>query len=105
VVTLDGRGLEGATVDFVPEEFLGSDARPASGVTGPGGMTMVSVPVNPADPGATGVAPGFYRVEITSKGGTAIPAKYNIETTLGCEVAKDSDWQMQGNLRFDLTSR
>jgi hypothetical protein len=37
----------------------------------------------PDDP--KGVAPGFYRIEIT-KAGDNIPAKYNSETTLGQAV-------------------
>ncbi len=107
VVTLDGRPVEGATVTLVPEDFLGPNVKQATGTTSASGAALLSVPPDPSDPGLTGVAPGFYRVEISKKAGGSetIPAKYNTETTLGCEVAIDAQWAQEGTIRFELTSR
>jgi hypothetical protein len=79
-----GRPLSGATVTFVPESFLGNGIQRATGTTDNRGAAVMSVPVGGANKIA-GVAPGFYRVEIT-KDGEDIPAIYNRETTLGEEV-------------------
>jgi hypothetical protein len=95
-VTHNGKPLEGALVKFVPEKFLkhsfeySDDPKwTAAGKTDKDGRAMISVPVSgiPEDP--PGVPPGFYRVEIT-KPGEDIPTKYNTETTLGQEVARDA---------------
>lgn len=87
-VTLDGKPLEGATVTFVPEKFLGPYVKPAIGITSPQGQAMLTID----DPDIkarrmSGVQCGLYRVEITSHSGKSIPAKYNTETILGEEVA------------------
>ena len=100
-VSHNGQPLQGAEVKFVPEKFLGSEIKTASGVTDAGGVAMISAPQSrPDDP--AGVPPGFYRVEITQSG-LAIPAKYNTDTVLGAEIASDAqEFQIRG-LRFDLT--
>jgi hypothetical protein len=103
-ITRIGKPLGGARVRFVPERFLGFDPAKwtASGTTDDNGIALMSVllPV-PADRrDLPGVAPGFYRVEIT-KPGVKIPAKYNTETTLGQEVALDARGIKEG-IRFDL---
>jgi hypothetical protein len=99
-ITRNGEPLEGAEVRFVPEKFLGDNMKVASGKTSGTGMVMITVPAaKPTD--LSGVPPGFYRVEITKQGLT-IPAKYNTETTLGQEVALDSEALRQGGIRFDL---
>jgi hypothetical protein len=85
-ITRKGKPLVGATVTFVPESFLGSDLKPATGVTNAIGVAVVSLEGGPAQ----GVAPGYYRVQIT-KSGDNIPAKYNTETTFGQEVAGDTE--------------
>jgi hypothetical protein len=88
-VAYRGRRLEGATVRFVPEEFLGDEIRTATGRTDEYGVAVLSVPLDPNDPGdVSGVHYGLYRVEIT-KEDMNIPARYNTETTLGQEVADD----------------
>ena len=80
--------LEGATVTFEPEEFLGPNLKPATGKTDKHGIAhMTAPPVNPTDP--EGVPPGFYLVKIT-KEGDQIPAKYNTQTKFGVEVSADS---------------
>jgi hypothetical protein len=90
-VIMGGRPLAGATVTFLPEEFLGKHFRSASGVTDANGRATIRT----ADPGAesaAGVVCGFYRVEISKKeaGVEGVPAKYNAQTTLGQEVAPDA---------------
>jgi hypothetical protein len=94
-----GRPLSGADVKFVPEEFLGSNVTVASGKTNENGMAAISVPTTgPND--RSGVAPGFYRVDIT-KLGDNIPVKYNAKTVLGQEVAQDAKGIL-GMIRLDL---
>jgi len=98
----NGEPLEGAEVKFVPEKFLGKNVKTAKGKTDANGMAMLSVPTR-ATGGLReppGVAPGFYRVEIT-KAGEKIPAKYNTETIFGQEVAMDAKGIQEG-IKFDL---
>ncbi len=98
VVTRRGKPLPGAKVTFVPEEFLGGDVPQATGTTDEGGGATLST-VGAAVEGAEGVAPGFYRVEITKD--NEIPAKYNEDTILGQEVALDAPGIQEG-IEFDL---
>jgi hypothetical protein len=81
-VRLDGQPLEGATVTFEPEPFMGDSAKRVAGTTDRNGMCRAYQ----AD-GATytQLAPGFYRVRIT-KEGSGLPGRYNTQTTLGIEV-------------------
>ena len=92
--------LAGAEVKFVPESFLGSALATGAGTTDKSGNAMISQPSRGGDDPATGMGPGFYRVEITK--GSEIPAKYNTETVLGAEVAGDAVWQSMGGLTFEL---
>ena len=101
-VRLNGRPLAGATVTFIPEEFLGVKLPTASATTDPRGKAVMSAAGSP--PERLGVIfCGFYRVEISKKEGGAetIPAKYNTQTTLGQEVAQDADGIFEG-IVFDL---
>src|SRR5207302_8687311 len=87
-VTLDATPLEGATVTFVPEKFMGPGFEPASGVSDAKG----SVPLTVKDLPAPGVRWGFYRIEVSKKnaaGNELLPARYNTATTLGAEVSTD----------------
>lgn len=84
-VTLDGKPLEGATVTYVPEKFMGPSVRPATGVSKPNGSVAL-VSESEKYPGAQ---PGFYRVQISKKdanGQETIPARYNSDSILGFEV-------------------
>jgi hypothetical protein len=103
-VSLDGQPLEGATVTFVPEEFLGSEIQKAMGKTDNSGAAGMSIE-HPQTPGLRGVQPGLYRVEISKvvNGKESIPPKYNTETTLGVEVAQDSPAMIYG-AEFELKS-
>ena len=105
-VTMNGRPLDGATVTLEPEQFMGGAISHAAGVTR-GGMARLDVSdEDRPDPNAHGVQHGMYLVRISLKKGDEelIPAKYNTETTLGCEVAKRAAY-MPGPVRFDLRSQ
>jgi hypothetical protein len=103
-VTRNGLPLDGATVTFYPEKFLGDKIQPASGKTDINGMAMLSVPINTGGgkPEPPGVAPGFYRIVVT-KDGLDIPAKYSKveDAILGQEVAQDAPGIQEG-LKYDL---
>jgi hypothetical protein len=98
-VTLDGKPLAGATVTFVPEKFLGDGFKRASGVSDDRGL------VQPQTEGADGpgVACGFYRIEVSRQAGgqETLPARYNVKTVLGLEVAPDAQ---RGVLPLRLSS-
>jgi hypothetical protein len=96
----NGQPLAGAVVKFVPEKFLGKNVKAGTGKTDKNGIAMLSVPTVGREP--PGMAPGFYRVEIT-KEGEQIPAKYNTATILGQEVAADAKgiMDMKG-IKFNL---
>lgn len=83
--------LEGVTVTFEPEKFLGSNMPTCSGVTDKRGTAQIlERKVGPdEDQEQFRVPPGFYLVRLT-KAGLNIPAKYNTQTTLGAEVSPDS---------------
>lgn len=95
IVTHNGKPLDGATVNFVPESFLGGELKTGTGTTDAGGVANITQSSDPP-----GMSPGFYRVEIT-KAGEKIPAKYNTQTTLGQEVAADAQGILEG-INFDL---
>jgi hypothetical protein len=94
----NGNPLPDASVNLVPESFVGSEILTAVGKTDRTGRAIPSVPAYASDRRA-GVAPGFYRIEIT-KAGENIPAKYNTATILGGVVPQmheDKDYWV-----FDL---
>ena len=97
-ILANGRPLEGAIVTLDPEEFLGPNIQPATGLTEPDGMVMPSIEVRGNEP--PGVAPGFYLVRVT-KMGMNIPARYNTETTLGIELAQDAI-ELEEGITFHL---
>ncbi len=92
----NGEALAGAEVKFVPEKFLGKNLKVATGKTDANGVAMIAA----QEPGPPGVAPGFYRIEIT-KAGEDIPTKYNKETVFGQEVAMDAKGIQEG-ITLDL---
>jgi hypothetical protein len=107
-VRLDGKPLEGATVTYVPEKFMGSSVKPASGVSNATGAVTLMVE-GLKDPG---VQPGFYRVLVSKKnasGQETIPARYNQDSILGIEVnpRKIRKLGVRENLNgdFKLTSK
>lgn len=108
-VTLNGQPLEGATVTFIPESFLGDDIKTASGVTTRHGAVSPTIPKEnrPTPEAPSGLQFGLYRVQISKlkNGKETIPAKYNTETILGQQVATDDPAIAGRNLRFVLKSR
>ena len=86
-VIRNGKPVEGVEVKFVPDDFLGENMQTATGITGQDGFARMSIPQKSPDD-VSGVAPGFYLVEIT-KPGEDIPAKYNSQTIFGLEIAPD----------------
>ena len=93
-VTLAGQPLPGATVRLVPEAYLGDGPKPAEGKTDPSGSTAVSVgshdlPEEIRAARMRGVYGGTYKIEVTHPQ-MAIPPRYNVETTLGTEVARET---------------
>ncbi len=97
IVNHNGRPLAGATVKFIPENFLGGGLHAAEGTTDDRGMARMSV----AGSAQRGISPGFYRIEIT-KAGEAIPSKYNTSTSLGQEVASDAAGLSHGVATVEL---
>jgi hypothetical protein len=93
-VTLDGRPVEGATVTFVPEAFLGDEIKRASCQTNyaGGGAATIAKEDRP-DPKTSppGMHLGLYQVNIskTQGGKETVPRRYNDATILGQEVAVD----------------
>lgn len=94
VVQLDRRPLRGATVRFVPESYLGDALKVATGVTDTRGGTKVSVKMEDLPEALKqarmgGIFAGTYRIEVTHAK-IDVPSKYNVKTTLGEEIARDT---------------
>ena len=90
-VTLDGKPLEGATVTYVPEPFMGGAVEEATGITDETGAAVIAIDQAKLPShlkGIHGMRSGFYKVEVTHPS-KSILAKYNTETTLGQEVSSD----------------
>jgi hypothetical protein len=89
-VLLDGAPLAGATVNLVPEKFLGPNVLPATGTTNEQGFVNLSIAASDPSPAKRGVHIGLYRIEISkqSNGKEMLPAKYNVNSELGQEVAQ-----------------
>jgi hypothetical protein len=91
VVTRGGQPLEGATVKFVPEPFMGEDVKPAMGVTARDGTAFPSVDEQelPEDfrGRVRGVPCGVFRVLVTHPT-IAVPARYNTQTELGRIISR-----------------
>jgi hypothetical protein len=104
-VTLDGAPLAQAKVTLVPEPFMGATFKTASGVTDAAGNAPLEV-----EGAFKGLVPmGYYRVDISKKnaaGQEAIPARYNLQTILGQEVAPDGEERGgNGTIKLRLTSK
>lgn len=103
----NGKPLTEATVNFVPEKYLGDELIGCTGKTDKNGVAVLTIPAvdPPGTPDALppGVACGLYLVEISKKeGGTeTVPAQYNTQTTLGQEIAQDAENAEMGTT-YDL---
>jgi hypothetical protein len=86
-VSMNGRGLDKATVQFEPEPYLGQEVKAAQGVTNERGVAQMAIPAEelPADQrDLRAIHYGTYKVRITHPT-IKLPARYNTETTLGYE--------------------
>jgi hypothetical protein len=91
-LSLNGKPLAGATVMLEPLSFLGDGILAAEGVSGEDGLAILSVdPAHRPHANIEVLQCGFYRIRVSKKKGTqeTIPARYNVNTELGCEVAPD----------------
>jgi hypothetical protein len=90
-VTRNGRPLEGATVKFVPESFMGDALKPAVGVTARDGTAFPTIAGEELPEEfrgrVHGIHCGVFRVEITHPN-VAIPEKYNTKSELGRLVTR-----------------
>jgi hypothetical protein len=106
VVTLDGRPLVGAHVEFEPEQYVTPAVKPARGETGPDGVASISVadadlPPALANLPIEGVTGGTFKVRVTHPT-NAIPDRYNAKTELGEEIASDT---IRERATIELSSR
>ncbi|MCA9261433.1 MAG: EF-hand domain-containing protein [Planctomycetales bacterium] len=98
-VTLRGRPLAGARVEFEPEPYLGEGIAPASGETDEDGSAQMSVAKErlPSDlQRLRAVHYGTYKVRITHPQ-LALADRYNVETELGYETESGNP-----SVSFDL---
>jgi hypothetical protein len=99
-VMLDHKPLEGATVTYEPEKFMGSELSPATGKTSATGTAA------PQMQDKHGIRLGLYKVRISKLGADGkemLPAQYNTDTTLGDEVAPNPG--EQDHTTFQLKSK
>jgi EF hand len=100
LVSLDGRPLADATVNFEPEPCMGGTVKLATGKTdNSGGCVEYEIDGKVH----RGLAPGLYRIRVT-KDGVAIPARFNSQTTLGKEVFHNPR-AAEVNVELELASR
>jgi hypothetical protein len=102
-VSMDRKPLGGAVVTLQPEEFLGSDVKPAQCTTNDGGFGVFET----EGAGAPGVQCSLFRVIVSKKdpsGKEIVPARYNQESTLGVETGYDSP-TIRNSLDLELKTR
>ncbi|MEO2048754.1 MAG: hypothetical protein ABGX16_19535 [Pirellulales bacterium] len=104
-VMFNGKPLDGAQVQLIPEAFLADAIEPAIGVTDQSGFAILAIDTAhlPDDmKNLRGVVhQGVFRVEITHPS-IDIPTKYNSQTTLGQEVSADTG---ENFIRWKLTGK
>ncbi len=86
MVAVHGKPLEGATVTFEPEPFLGPSYHSHQGRTNGAGLFQLDPDLKEL---GNGIYVGLYKVRISKKvdGKETLPARYNTETELGVELA------------------
>ena len=105
-VLFGGQPLTGARITLVPEKLLGDAVQTASGVTDADGNALLSISDLSAR-GYAGVFFGLYRVQVSQtdpSGRERLPAKYNVQTTLGQEVAPDVR-ELEHGVVWNLSNR
>ena len=86
-VRIGNRPLEGAEVEFEPEEFLAGAIHPAYGTTdSEGGFVLAVAEENRQDPTFSAAQIGLYKVRITHPD-FDIRAEFNTDTKLSYEVS------------------
>ena len=96
-VVRGGEAVADVEVKFIPEKFFGSAISGGSGKSDATG----SVEIRTEGISFPGLAPGFYRVELSKKDGAGtetMPAKYNQNSTLGYQIST----RMKGQLRIEI---
>ncbi|MGL4513995.1 MAG: hypothetical protein ACRCT8_12965 [Lacipirellulaceae bacterium] len=95
-VTLRGRPLAGASVEFVPEVYMSPSIKPARGTTDGSGQVKISVAPEDLPPALKsrgdsfrGVYVGTYRIKVSHPRAKLAPA-YAAGDALGEEVARDT---------------
>ncbi len=105
-VTQGGRPLQGATLTFEPEPFLGDDVRAAVCTTDEFGIGVPSIPAEnrPSADTPRGVQYGLYRVRVSQQEGgqEKIPPQFNAQTTLGREFSYQDPQCQSGMVRVNL---
>lgn len=99
-VSHHGKPLAGATVRMIPEPFLEGVLPVAIGVTDAMGMTQISCEAEHLPKtlkSMRAMKPGVYRIEVTHPE-VPLPAKYNMETTLGRSVSLHNSYPLVLNL-------
>jgi hypothetical protein len=108
-LTFDGALVEGATVTFEPEEFMGSEVKAGIGTTDMFGMGGPTVPIEQRQDPTTppGIQMGFYKVKVSKlvNGKETIPAKYNEQTILGQHVVPDNPEILNRRVVYAMTSK
>jgi len=109
VVLMNGKPLEGATVTYDPEEFLGDNLKAAIGTTNYAGEASQRIPKEsrPSPDSPPGMHVGLYKVRISKivNGQETIPRKYNSDTILGQEVSSVDKAMSNNQIRFRIKSR
>ena len=108
-VTMDGKGIDGATITFEPEAFLGGNVIQGEGITGGGGLATVSIlkKDRPSPDYPPGLQFGLYKVKVSKivNGAETIPAKYNSETILGQQISDDDPAIVSQSMTFEMKSK
>ncbi len=84
MITYNGQPVKGVKVTLIPEKFMASFTKPATGVADDRGNFQLATEDQPLP----GVRPGIYTVKL-SGGSTPIPEKYGEQSELGTEVGGD----------------
>lgn len=105
-ITLDGKALQKADVELVPEAICGGTLPKCKGKTDDlGRVTLSAVADDPnakSIQGLTGVPPGLYKVIIVHPKLSNL-TKYNSQTTLGIQVAPDDPELMRLNMALSTS--
>ena len=104
-VTRGGKPVPRVLVTLIPESYLGTDLKRASGLTDMRGRALPTIakedrPFPDAPPGCQ---LGLYRIEVTDPtGNTTVPAKYNTATILGQELSTQDPGVQQGWIELKI---